>query len=222
MKNSASGPKIRGVADAGCLQIGLGLLGGGSRVTVVTLPGRRLHDVAEQDQARLGRERIHHRGVRVRHQDHVGLVDRLPAGDGRPIEHEAVAEHILLDRGDVLRGVLPLAAWIGEAEVHIFHRMLGEHLHHLGNAAAAAGRRLSRHTCCSPSSVLIAARSGAGCGVQPAAAGGWARTARALMGRSLYSFPPRAGSGYLNMSRARLHPRRVRRCGCGSPPRPMR
>ena len=46
-------------------------------------PGRSdgFDDVAEQNHAWLGRERIHHRRIRIRHQYHVGLVDRLPTGD---------------------------------------------------------------------------------------------------------------------------------------------
>ena len=31
----------------------------------------------------------------IGHQHHVGLVDRLPAGDRRAVEHDAVLEHVL-------------------------------------------------------------------------------------------------------------------------------
>ena len=41
-----------GVADAGRLEIGLGALGGRARVAGVELAGRRLDDVADQDQHR--------------------------------------------------------------------------------------------------------------------------------------------------------------------------
>ena len=208
----------RGVADARRLQIGLGLLRRGARVAVVRLAGGRLDDVAEQDQARLGGERIHHRGVGVRHQDHVGLVDRLPAGDRGAVEHDAVAEHLLLDGGDVLRGVLPLAARIGEPQVHVFHGMLGEHLQHLANAAVRACRPSSHVWFPRPVSIgapAIPSEAGANCmgphHATPSRSGPSTR----------FRHGPEAGFVALSC-RARPRPRRVRRCGCGSHPRPRR
>ena len=140
------GAEERRVADAGGLQIGLGALRGGARVARVHLAGRRLDDVAEQDHLRLGGERIHAGRLGVRHQDHVGLVDRLPAGDRGAVEHDAFLEDLGLDRGDVLRGVLPLAARVGEAEVNVFDAVLLDHLHDLGDGGIApASCRLLRH-----------------------------------------------------------------------------
>ena len=86
-----------GVADAGRLEIGLGALGGRARVAAVELAGRRLDDVAEQDHHRRRAERIDIDGVEVRLQDHVALVDRLPAGDRGAVEHEAVGQLVLVD-----------------------------------------------------------------------------------------------------------------------------
>jgi hypothetical protein len=57
----------------------------------------------------------------VQHQHHVGLVDRLPAGDGRAVEHDAVGEHVFVDLADVHGHVLHLAARIGEAKVDELH-----------------------------------------------------------------------------------------------------
>ena len=60
-----------------------------------------------------------HAGRRIRHQRHVGLVDRLPAGDRGAVEHRAFGEDVLVDQREVEGDVLPLAARIGEAEVDI-------------------------------------------------------------------------------------------------------
>jgi hypothetical protein len=55
--------------------------------------------------------------VRIGHQHHVGLVDRLPAGDRGAVEHRAFFEEVLVDHGLVEGHVLQLAARVGEAEV---------------------------------------------------------------------------------------------------------
>jgi len=54
-------------------------------------------------------------------------VDRLPAGDRGAVEHDALAERILVDRRDIGGDVLPLAAWIGETEVDVFHVVVLDH-----------------------------------------------------------------------------------------------
>jgi hypothetical protein len=56
-----------------------------------------------------------------RHQHHVGLVDGLPAGDGRAVEHDAVGEHVFVDLAYIHGDVLHLAARIGEAQVDELH-----------------------------------------------------------------------------------------------------
>ncbi len=126
-----------GVTDAGRLQIGFHLLGGRARVARIALAGRGLDDVTDQDQARLGHERVHHRALQVRLQDHVGLVDRLPAGDRGTVEHEPVAQRILVNRGYVLRRVLPLALGIREAQVDIFDAVLLDQIQYFADAIGA-------------------------------------------------------------------------------------
>ncbi len=106
-----------GVADAGGLQVGLGLLGGAARVAVVGFAGDRVEDVADDDHRRLREERVHVHRRRVGHQHHVGLVDGLPAGDRGAVEHHAVGEHVLVDHDDVQGHVLQLALRVGEAQV---------------------------------------------------------------------------------------------------------
>ena len=120
---------IDGVADAFGLQVGLGLLGGAARVAVVGFARDRIENVAQDDHGRLGEERIHVDRVRIGHQHHVGLVDRLPAGDRRAVEHDAVGEHVFLDLDDIHRHVLQLALRIGEAQVDEFHVVVLDLLH---------------------------------------------------------------------------------------------
>ncbi len=142
------GPDEGGVADATRLQELLGLLRGRAGVAVVGLASGRLDDVADQDQARLGGKRVHHRGLGVRQQDHVRLVDRFPAGDRGAVEHDAVAKHLLVDGGDVLRRVLPFPARVGEPQIDIFDGVLLQHLHHLADAVAVPVAWPLRHPSC--------------------------------------------------------------------------
>jgi hypothetical protein len=108
------------VADAGRLEIGLGLLGDAAGVAIVGLAARRIENVAVYDHRRGGEEWIHAGRGRVRHQRHVGFVDRPPAGDRRAVEHQAVGEGVLVDQALIEGHVLPLAARIGKAQVNIF------------------------------------------------------------------------------------------------------
>ena len=119
-KNSASGPKKIVSPTPVDFTIGLGLLGDAARIAVVGLAGGRLEHVADDRQRGLGEERIDAGGRRIRHQVHVGLVDRLPAGDRGAVEHRAFGEGLLVDHADVEGDVLPLAARVGEAEVDVF------------------------------------------------------------------------------------------------------
>jgi hypothetical protein len=64
------------------------------------------------------------RRVQVGPQLHVGLVDRLPAGDRGAVEHGAIGEEVLIDHVDVEGDVLHLAAHVGEADVDIFDVLL--------------------------------------------------------------------------------------------------
>jgi hypothetical protein len=59
-------------------------------------------------------------GRQVRTQLHVRLVDGLPAGDRRAVEHGAVVQEVVVDQIDVEGDVLHLAADVGEADVDVF------------------------------------------------------------------------------------------------------
>ena len=81
----------------GGLEVGLGALGERARVALVALHVRRLDDVAAQVERGLLEERVDDRRRRIRHQDHVGLLDALPTGDRRAVEALAVFEEGLVD-----------------------------------------------------------------------------------------------------------------------------
>jgi hypothetical protein len=111
------GAEEGGVGDAGGLEVGLGAVRERARVARVALHRGRLDDVAAQDDGRLLEERVDDGRRGVRHQDHVGLVDALPAGDRRAVEHLAVGEQALVDGMRRHGDVLLLAARVAEAEV---------------------------------------------------------------------------------------------------------
>ncbi|MGY3420852.1 hypothetical protein ACVWZW_001327 [Bradyrhizobium sp. F1.13.4] len=114
------GADEHGVAHAHRLHHRLGLLGDAAGVAIVGLAGGRLEHVAGDDHGGLGEERIDRRGHRIGHKAHVGLVDRLPAGDRGAVEHRSLSENVFIDHADVEGDVLPLAARIGEAQVDVF------------------------------------------------------------------------------------------------------
>ena len=111
-KNSASGREDR-VADAHGLDHRLGLLacradrGCRARRWSARECRRRSRAWSRRRTDRSPRSR-------VRHQAHVGSVDRLPAGDRGAVEHRAFREHVFIDHALVEGHVLPLAARIGE------------------------------------------------------------------------------------------------------------
>src|SRR3546814_10512554 len=83
----------RDVADAAGLQVLAGKHGGRARVAIVELAADRVDDIAEQDELRTVAEGIHDRGAEIGPQDHVGLVDGLPAGDRGAVEQDRSEEH---------------------------------------------------------------------------------------------------------------------------------
>ena len=125
------GAKIGGVADPGGDQVLLGFFGGRARVAGIGLAGQRLVHIAKDDQRGLRRKRIQHRGRAIRHQHHVALVDRLPPGDRRAVKHDPLVEKVLIDRAQMMRQMLPLAARIGKPEVDIFDFVLLDQRHHI-------------------------------------------------------------------------------------------
>ncbi len=122
------GPEIDRIADAQALDQAFGLSGDRARIAGVGLAGQRLQRIADQDHRRFREERVDAGALGVGHELHVGLVDRLPAGDGGAVEHDAFAEGVLVDGGDVGSDVLPLAARVGKPKIDVFHVVVLDHL----------------------------------------------------------------------------------------------
>ena len=76
----------------------------------------------------------------VGHQDHVRLVDALPAGDRGAVEHLAVAEQVLVDEPCRDRDVLFLAARVGEAQVRELHLFFFYELQYITGCHIASGK----------------------------------------------------------------------------------
>ena len=105
------------VGDARGAQVLLGALREPPRILVVRLVRRRLRDLAEQRERRHLGERVEERRRRVGHEDHVALLDALPAADRGAVEPEALVERGLVERADRQRHVLPRAEQVAELQV---------------------------------------------------------------------------------------------------------
>ena len=131
-------PDIDRIGDAGFLQVFLGRFGDGTRIAVIGFASGRFDDVAEHFHGRLGREGVHAPFGDVRLQDHVGFIDAFPAGDRGTVEIDAVFNHVLVDRIDVLVGMLPLSAQVAELESDILDFVFLKGFHEV--ACAFAGK----------------------------------------------------------------------------------
>jgi hypothetical protein len=121
------------VADARRLEVGLGAPGERARIALVRLAVARLDHVARDHQRGLFVERVDVGRGRIRHQQHVGRLDALPAGDRGTVERVARRELVLVEVGQGDGHVLFFAAGIGEAEVDELDFVLRHHLHHVGD-----------------------------------------------------------------------------------------
>ena len=83
----------------------------------VGLPGDRVADEAVEDERLVLQERVDHGGVRIRHQDHVRLLDLLEAADRRAVEPVALLEGVRRELVGGDREVLHQAREVAEAEV---------------------------------------------------------------------------------------------------------
>ena len=119
MKNSASGPQYDVVAmpvvfrySSALNAMNRGSREYGSRVM-------RVVDVAGERERRHLQHRIHERASTTSgQQQHVALVDRLEAADGRAVEAQPLAEHVLVQRRRRDGEVLPGAGQVAELHVH--------------------------------------------------------------------------------------------------------
>lgn len=130
MKNSSSGPKWAVSAIFVCLR-NLAALRAIERVAAVFLLGNRVAHVADQRQRGVHHERVDLGGVSHRHQQHVGLIDRLPAADAGPVEAEPVVEAFQGEFADRAGGVLPQPGEVHETQVEELDFFLLDQLEHV-------------------------------------------------------------------------------------------
>ena len=133
-----------GVGDAGALQVIHRLAGDVARIARVVFARDRVLHVADHAERRDLGERIDERGVGLRQEEHVALVDRLPAADAGAVEAEAVFEDFFIELGDGDREVLPDAGEVHEAHVDGFDVALAAHRQD----------RLRGHSCHDPMSPM--------------------------------------------------------------------
>ena len=139
------GAPHRGVGDARGLEVGLGALGERARVALIALHVRGLDDVATQVERGLLEERVDDRGGRIRHQDHVGLLDALPAGDRRAVEALAVLEERFVHDARRDGHVLFLTLGVGEPEIDELDLLLLEQLQNVGSSGHGLSSRMQRN-----------------------------------------------------------------------------
>ncbi len=112
------------VRDTGRLKISLGPLRERARIPAVALHGHGLDHIAANVDRGLFVERIDHRGFGVGHQYHVRLVDALPSGDRRAVEHLAIPEKAVVHQTRRNRHVLFFANGVGKAKICEFRLFL--------------------------------------------------------------------------------------------------
>ena len=117
------------VAHAFGLHIGFGLLRRAAWIAIIGFAGNGIEDVAHHNHGGLREERVHVDRVHVGHEHHVGLIDGLPAADGRAVEHDAVGEHVFVNFYHVHRDVVHLALRISEAQVNELNLVVLDLLH---------------------------------------------------------------------------------------------
>src|SRR5258708_27927346 len=120
----------------------------GTRIASVTLHGHRLDDIAAQIDGGLFVERIDDRSRRIGHQNHVRLVDALPSGDGRTVEHLAILEESLIHQSGGYGYVLFLTNSVSKAEIDEFCIFFYDEIQSIGGGQFVPpyGLRVAPHT----------------------------------------------------------------------------
>ncbi len=109
--------EIGGVGDAGLLHEVDGLAGHVARVARVVFLGKRVLDVADHRQGRVLAERIDERRLRNRHDEHVRLIDGLPAADAGAVKAQAFFKHRFVQRVGGDGEMLPETGEVHETQI---------------------------------------------------------------------------------------------------------
>ena len=122
------GAKERPIGDAGGLQIRLGAPPERARIAPIALHRRRFNHIAADVDRRVLEKRINARGRGIGHQDHVRLIDPLPARDRGAVEHLALDKQLIGHIARRNRDVLFFAARVREAQIRILEFFLFDQL----------------------------------------------------------------------------------------------
>src|SRR5207245_9339814 len=118
-------------------------LGDKVRVATVRVAGEWVDDVADQEKSLVRKHRIDRGRVRVGHEHHVALVDRLEAADAGPVESEAGNEAVLFELSDRQAEMLPCSWQIDKPDVDDLDALSLCALDHLARAALASDFRVT-------------------------------------------------------------------------------
>ncbi len=124
--------KVHGIAQTDLLDVCLGFLGNMAWITAVGLVSNGVDDVTDQGEGRLLEEGVDARRASVGHEDHVGLVDGLPAADRAAVEAKSLSETLFGDPVDRHGGVLPLTQEIDEFVVYELESTVLDQFQNLG------------------------------------------------------------------------------------------
>jgi hypothetical protein len=86
------GAEVGNVGDAREAKVALGTTRHAARVEPVALLRDGVNHVGDETQGLVRHERVYPVAVRVGHEEHVGLVNRGPAAQGRTVEAEPLFE----------------------------------------------------------------------------------------------------------------------------------
>ncbi len=117
------------VGDAGGLQVIFGFLRHIPGVAGVGFTGDGIDRVTGQDQSGCLKEGIDESGIRIRNQEHIGLVNGLEPADGGTIKTLPILENVLVKKFHGRGGVLPNTGKVHETEIDVFHVLLFDQIH---------------------------------------------------------------------------------------------
>ena len=113
------GPEVRRVRHPAVGQVQFRFARDPPRIPLITLLGDRILHVADHNQRRRLRKRVHQRRLRIRNQQHVAFVDRRPAADARSVHSKPVLEAALVELAHRVGNVMLQARNIGEPQIQL-------------------------------------------------------------------------------------------------------
>src|ERR1700674_1225767 len=117
--------EIDRIGDSRGLQIALSPMPNTAWIEPITFPADRIHDVGNEAQSLYLHERIDPVTVRIRHQEHVGFVDRRPAAQTRTVKAEALLKRLFRELFDRKRQVMPGSDQICETNIDVGRLFIG-------------------------------------------------------------------------------------------------